>query len=369
MAYARADIDVIIVHYHAAELVREAVDALQRDAAGSGLTVNIVVSDNGSTPEERALLCSLDVRYLPTGSDAGYAGGANYAFPSTTADMVILMNEDVLVLPGCLRELRAVLQSGAAAAGPEFCWDRDQIFLLPCTEERTRGNELLKVSGRRSLERLQTARQRWRHHARRHWQAAEPLTTTALSGALIAFRRDTWDAVGPWDEHYQMYFDENDWLNRIESAGLRSVYVPAAKAIHLHNPKLASDPDRSEWANESFLRFGNRYYGETFMRRLFRLGSRPCVVPDWKASAMTGIDLPGDGRWPLWVEVTPSPFGFPAAATQIVDPATKRWEMPPLRGLDFLSGTLFVQLVDDTGRELCGVAMHRAPQAAEVAAR
>src|SRR5690348_14940391 len=128
--------DVVIVHYHAADAVRDAVAALLRDE------VRIIVADNGSTPDERALLRSLPVTYLDVGRNAGYAGAINAAFPHTHSDFVVVMNEDVLVLPGCLAALRHALESGAAVAGPELYWDRGCTLLLPCTEERTPRNEL-----------------------------------------------------------------------------------------------------------------------------------------------------------------------------------------------------------------------------------
>ena len=345
------DVDVIIVHYHAAALVRDAVAALQADARATGLAIRVFVADNGSTQEERALLRSLDVTWLPTGRDAGYAGGINHAFPHTTASCIVIMNEDVMVLPGCLAALRQVLHDGAAVTGPEFYWDLDRVFVLPCTEERTRANELAKAAGKKNLAALERARRRWREHARRHWRATEPIVTNGISGALLAFRRDTWETAGPWDEGYQMYFDENDWLFRVERHRLEPMYVPAAKAIHLHNPKLAGDPDRAQWSSESFLRFGTRYYGERFMRRLFAVGSRPGVIPE--REALSGaIPIPATDSWPVWVEFTPSPFGYPAAAARITDPSTKTWKLPAMRGLPFLTGTYFVTVVDDAGREL-----------------
>lgn len=358
MTSARPTFDVIIVHYHAASLVRDAVSSLQRDARESGMDVTVLVADNGSTPDERQLLQSLPVTYLPTGRDAGYAGAANFAFDRTGADFLILMNEDIVVVPGCLRALHAELERGAAVAGPEFSWDLDRVFLLPCTEERTRANELAKAAGRRSAAALRRARERWRGEARRHWRAQHPMKTIALSGALLAFRRDTWMRVGPWDDRYQMYFDENDWLLRVEQAGLESSYVPEAKVIHLHNPKLMGNPDRTQWSSESFLRFGNRYYGERFMRRLFQIASRPAVIPEWKSLPVEAdgttveIDLPEGSSPPLWIELTPSPFGYPAAATRITDSKARRWRLPAMRGLPFLTGTFYLEVVDDAGREL-----------------
>lgn len=322
--------DVVIVHHHAAGAVRDAVAALFAD----GMPLRVLVADNGSTPDERALLQSLPVTYLDVGRNAGYAGAINAAFPHTRADCVVVMNEDVQVLPGCLAALRDALQSGAAVAGPELYWDRGCTLFLPCTEERTRRNELLKTRARRSLAALQRARAAWRSHARRHWRSDTPLVSPSLSGAMLAFRRDTWAAVGPFDEGFHLYYEENDWLLRVAGAGLRPLYVPAAKAIHLHNP--SQPPERRQWEAESFVRFGNRHYGEPFMRRLLLVSRREGVVPSW-----SNLDLPTDAS--SWLEVSPSPLGFPAAAMRSAG---------PLPRLDHVRVPLYLQLVDDDGREL-----------------
>src|SRR5215213_10158336 len=122
--------DVVIVHHHAADAVRDAVAALLADARQSALPLHVIVADNGSTPDERALLRSLPVAYFATGSNAGYAGALNAAFPLTRSEFVAVMNEDVLVLPGCLAALQDALRSGGAVAGPELYWDRDCTLLL-----------------------------------------------------------------------------------------------------------------------------------------------------------------------------------------------------------------------------------------------
>lgn len=344
--------DVVIVHYHAAAGVAEAVEALRTDAHASGMAIHVVVADNGSTPDERALLESLDVTLVATGRNAGYAGALNAAFHRSRADFVVVMNEDVLVLPGCLHALHKALASGAAVAGPKFYWDRDRTLLLPCTEERTRRNELVRTAGRRKLAKLDIARQAWRQHARRHWRSRDPLPSTSLSGALMAFRRDTWETIGPFDEGFRLYYEENDWLLRAANAGKTPFYVPAAEAIHLHNPASGQSPERLAWEAESFLRFGARHYGQRFMSRLLLLArGGESVAPEWSASS---LDIPADAVGPLWMEVTPSPFGFPAATTCLTDAIPS----PSMRGLEFIEGPLYFQLVDDAGRELsrCGVA-------------
>jgi N-acetylglucosaminyl-diphospho-decaprenol L-rhamnosyltransferase len=345
-------VDVVIVHYHAADAVRDAVAALFDDARSSALPLRVIVADNGSTGDERTLLRSLPVTYFANGTNAGYAGAINAAFAHTSADFVVVMNEDVLVLPGCLRALREALQSGAAVAGPELYWDRDCTLLLPCTEERTRRNELLKISARGSLAALSRARTAWREHARRHWRSDVPIFSSSLSGAMLAFRRDTWTTVGPFDDAFRLYYEENDWLLRVAGAGLRSLYVPAAKAIHLHNPASAQSEERCRWEGESFVRFGNRHYGEHFMRRLLLASGRDGVVPSWGFADVVVSEISAEATTPLWLEVSPSLLGFPAAAARIDERPTGAWPLLHMRGLEHVSGPLYLQIVDDEGREL-----------------
>jgi GT2 family glycosyltransferase len=352
-------IDVIIVHYHAADYVRDAVAALREDARRSGLDVHVLFVDNGSTPDERSVLRSLGGTYIATAENLGYAGAVNAGFAQTKSERVVVMNEDVVVLPGCLSALRQALDSGAAVAGPRFYWDRRQTILLPCTEERTRRSEWHKALGRRSLDALANARLEWRRHARRHWCSSTPVESTALSGALLAFRRDTWSAVGPFDAGFKLYFEENDWLCRVAGAGLRTFYVPAAAAIHLHDAFAAQSEPRRRWEAESFLRFGRRHYGERFMQRLLALPPSESATPQWNTieQAESGglmIELPDDAGRPLWVEVTPSPYGFPAAAARINDSTSKYWRLPLVRGFDTSDRPLYIQIVSDNGLELRG---------------
>jgi hypothetical protein len=169
---------------------------------------------------------------------------------------------------------------------------------------------------------------------------------------LLAFRRDTWDLAGPFDDRYHLYFEEDDWLRRITNAKLTSLYVPQAAAIHLHNPGLAQSPTRLAYQAESFLRFGNHYYGESFMRRLSLLSARRSVQTSWpllEASAFGSLS-----QSDMWIELSPSPLGFPAAATRITGAGMKSWTLPPLRGLEFLDGPLYLQVVNDQGEELGG---------------
>lgn len=343
---------VILVHYHTPELAAAAVEALRAGVAGLGLEVEWLLVDNGSDAAGRALLESLPVERIDPGANLGYAGAVNLGVARSKAELILLMNPDVIVLPGCVPALLDCLRDGAAVAGPRFYWDRGRRLVQPPAEVRGRREELAALLAGRSPGWAARARRRWRRHARRHWEARSPLPSHALSGSLLALHRPAWEAVGPFDEGFRLYFEETDWLLRAKGRGLASRYVPAAEAVHLYNQSAAREPRAQQWFEESADRFRRRHYGPWFVtllegldRRLPRNGTVP-ILPRVPAD---GLTLPAEpSSYPLWIEVSPNPVGFPAAAERLSEPPGGRWSLPAeIADLD-----LRVQVTDRAGREI-----------------
>lgn len=342
---------VILVHYHTPDLAADAVEALRADLAR--IDSELLLVDNGSDSEGRALLESLPVRRIDPGSNLGYAGGVNLGVARSTADIFIVMNPDVLVFPGCVPALLDRLGAGAAVAGPAFFWDRERRMILPPAEERTRREELLALLAARHEGWAVRARRRWRDHARRHWEARAPLASHTLSGSLLAIRRDAWEQVGPFDEGFRLFFEETDWLLRARRQGLRSEYVPGAEAVHLYNQSAAREPRSQQWFEESARRFRQLHYGGWFAAALESLDRRlhQGRSPGLPILTERGLHLPREADYPLWVEVSPNPAGFPATAERIDSPS-EGWRLPREVVERMPGGTWYVRVTDRTGREV-----------------
>lgn len=344
---------VVVVHYQTPELAATAVDAVLQDAAGSGLEIEGLVVDNGSDAAGRELLDGLPFARLDPGSNLGFAGGVNLGVARSRADSIVLMNADVRVLPGCLGGLVDSLRAGAAVAGPRFWWDDGQRLLLPPAEERSRTAELLTLAAARRERWAVRARRRWRRRARRHWEARRPLPSYALSGGLLALTRSAWERVGPFDEGFRLYFEETDWLRRAARAGLPARYVPAAGAVHAHGSSAVREARSGLWFAESARRFRERHYGRWFAELMETLDGR------WRGPAprarstvpAVGLDLSGYPL-PVWVEVSPNPSGFPAAAELLTSLPCGPWSLPAEAARRLAGAELALQVVDERGREL-----------------
>ena len=290
-------VSAIVVHYHTPELVQPALTQL---IGSSGLdALQILLVDNGGGDGLEEVVDELrnespeavEIELLTPGANLGYAGAANLGVRAADedADVLVLMNCDVLVDGDCVAELVSALeQSEAHIAGPRFFWDEDHHLLQPPAEPTTSSYTLAAAAARSAQDAAGRsaagARDTWRRHAWTHWRAERPLLSWSLSGALFAFRRSAWEQVGPFDEGFRLYYEETDWLLRARSRGLEAIYVPAAVAVHLYDQSARGSEQARRWFEESAERFRKRHLSRRTRSRLRRLLSqdesrrsvRPC---------------------------------------------------------------------------------------------
>jgi hypothetical protein len=159
-------------------------------------------------------------------------------------------------------------------------------------------------------------------------------------------RRDAWERIGGFDESYRLYFEETDWLRRLVRAGGEAVHVPSARAVHLYDRSASTEPRSAGWFAASRRRFERRWYGAPFAGLLALLDRLPAAggsgvaaggstERDRRDRALTGTEPPfaraplGGLREPLWVEISPSPLGVPAAAERVGSAeAVRSWRLP-----------------------------------------
>ena len=310
-------ITAIVVHYRTPDLLEAAVEALHRDARASGFELHVIVVDNGARsggPAEHVDRARVKASILEPPSNLGYAGGINLGARAPAGDVLLLMNADVVVKPGCLRALVDALGE-ADIAGPRLFWDRGCRLMLPPQQVRTRAAELDAVWAERSVVWGRSYRRRWRRRARALWSAREPVPCFELTGAFLAMTRECWERVGPFDEGFKLYFEETDWLLRARALGARAVLVPDARAVHAYDQSAKLEPRAQLWFEQSMARFRRRRYGAWFaalLRRLERLPRRFADPSPLPAGLLEGRT---DGE--AWVEVTPLPLGVPAAGCRL----------------------------------------------------
>jgi GT2 family glycosyltransferase len=336
-------ISLVVVSYRSAALAREAIASFRSDAAAAGEPVDVVVVENSG--EAGALRGVADVTLDP-GRNLGFAGGLNAGIAAARGDLFFLANPDLVFRPGSVAALAAAVRGarGPVAAGPAFFLDDGLTIQAPPAEEphpfdlvRRRISMVPATSERPFRRRLRRALAAAAAAARGEVRAAP-----ALSGALVATTRATLESVGPFDEAYPLYYEENDWQRRLRLSGGALLTAGAARVVHRFGRSTSQESRSASWFAESERRYFVKHFGERGTRGLAALAA----TPPWTKAAPAPLGagaLEWDVRGAAGIAISPLPWFSPFAWAPLGE-GTSSWR-PPAGFVEGLNVPLYVRAV------------------------
>jgi GT2 family glycosyltransferase len=125
-------VSAIIVNYEGGELLVDCVAALDRQ---TGLLETIIV-DNASADGSTAAAAARfpQVKIVRPGSNLGFAGGANVGAGVARGDLLLFLNPDVVLTPGCVDVLATELSDPVVGAvGPPIAVAASDTTEYGCT--------------------------------------------------------------------------------------------------------------------------------------------------------------------------------------------------------------------------------------------
>lgn len=263
------DLSVIIVNYHSASHTLHAVaSALEQEVestTGGRGAIEIFVIDNGSPPEDVALLEGLpqSVRIIHNPTNLGFSPAVNQGIREAKGKFLCLLNPDAHPFPGAFQRLVEHLyrHPEVAASGPREWWDDEKTFLLPFVRLPTPGSMILESLAGLNYRVSRALCRPWHRRDLTLWQSAVPMTIDMLCGACLVIRRAVLDQVGGFDPHYLLYYEDADWCRRVRRHGYRLAAVPAAEIVHYYDQSAQLAVKQSmDWT----VRSRNYYMGKQF---------------------------------------------------------------------------------------------------------
>jgi N-acetylglucosaminyl-diphospho-decaprenol L-rhamnosyltransferase len=251
----------VVVAYDSGPLLADCVASLLADTSADG-PPEVVVVDNGSSDGSVEALEAAHpgVAVLRPGANLGYARAANLGIAATTAPIVAVVNPDALLVPGAAAALLARFDAEAdlGAVGPQIREPDGSVYPSARRVPSTRDAIGHAVVGPIRPDNAATRRYRGLDA-----DPDAPRRVDWVSGAAIWLRREALDAVGGWDEGYFMYVEDVDLCWRLNGAGWRVAYEPAAVVTHVQGVSTAGHPYRMIVAHHrSTFRFaGKRWHG------------------------------------------------------------------------------------------------------------
>lgn len=181
----------------------------------------VVLVDDGSTepvwetvPDLTSASCVVRLR---NDRNTGYARTVNRGLAATTAEIVVILNSDLVLQPTTITELTALI-------------DRERSVGIV-------GSRLLFPT----TNRVQHVGMAFGHHSQRHVfydaMSTHPLTRRTrrvqiTTGAITAMTRRTLDRIGPLDERYFNNNEDIDHCLKANRAGLRNFVCGRSEAHH-----------------------------------------------------------------------------------------------------------------------------------------
>jgi GT2 family glycosyltransferase len=164
--------------------------------------------------------------------NGGFAYGNNLGFryayeQGNVPDFYFLLNPDAAVRPGALGALVRFFAehptagiAGSSLEGPEGdLWP--YAFRFPSffseVESALGWGPVSKLLGK---------------HTVRRRMGDEPAVVDWFPGASMMIRREVVEELGGMDESYFLYYEETDYLRRVEQAGWSAWYVPQSRVMH-----------------------------------------------------------------------------------------------------------------------------------------
>lgn len=331
---------LVVINYFSAALAAEAVASAR---AASSSELDVVIVDNSCDSAEASRLRSIrDARIVASPSNLGYAGGINSGVALAAAPLIIAANPDIVFAPGSIDRLAESIDAGAGLAGPRLAWDDAAEWLLPPADLVSGSMKIDEVLATRSP-RWAAARDRRRTRARlAFWSATGTFSVPAVSGAVMAFARSTFDRLDGFDERFALYFEEIDFMRRLRKSGGSIVHVSDAKCRHVYNQSAANTGEAAERFAASETIYLRKWQGDALVRML--RFARPDPSPRGEFTVVpfkTQLELEGPAP-ERYVEASVDPL-FRTAAGHF--PTTPTVAIPAEIARSYRSEALYVRIV------------------------
>jgi len=315
---------IIVLNWNGRHLLDDCLTALQtQDYPHYDITLVDNASSDDSAAFVREHFPQVTVRVNPR--NLGFAAGNNVALRERTADFAVLVNPDVVVAPGWLRQLLAPFLADST------------IGVAGCKLLYPGGTMIQHAGGGISHPQAMP----W-HIGGRETDEGQHNTLRDVDyviGAVLAIRRETLAQAGLFDEGYFLYYEDVDFCFAARQAGFRVVVVPQAVATHIESAVAVKG---------SF----------AYLRR-FHTGRWRFLLKHFATEEILAETLPAEQSWlaaidyperlaaalayesisamlpSIWQARAASGHGVPAAIRQEIQAGIKQlqnraWQLPPL---------------------------------------
>lgn len=218
---------IIVPTYNQSALLTECLESL---AVQTLQDFDVVVVDDGSSEDIASAVSAAcpTARVIRLDTNEGFARAANAGLKSSSAERLMLLNNDMTLEPNCLEKLIAAMDDSGVEMVTPLVLFRDE------PETIYSAGDLLRTSGRPESIGFRCPRDGFEH----------PTQVFSVTGGAGIYARAVFDTVGYLDETFVAYFEDSDLGFRAQLAGFGAACAPEAVAYHVGGASLGG---RTTW--------------------------------------------------------------------------------------------------------------------------
>lgn len=228
------NISVIIITYNSSKEIRRCIDSVlkNRDAKTN---IRITIIDNNSTDDTKLILKKyvknnkiFDITFNK--NNVGFSKAVNQAIKKNDSDYFLLLNPDVFLEKNSLKNIiKCATLDGVGICGGKTVGlhgeKQGDHFRIP--------NLMVGIFDFTNLRKFLKS-DYWHNYFYDNYSNPSKLKLVgSVSGGYMLINKDTIKKIGYLDEDYFMYLEDVDFCLRANNNGVKVVYCPSAKGVHI----------------------------------------------------------------------------------------------------------------------------------------
>lgn len=216
-------ITIIILTYNSSRYIEKLLESIttRYEKVIQKMELEVLVADNASTDNTVNLAEKFkNVKVVENGDNFGFAKGNNLAAKKALGDILVFINPDAKFTDGDIFDMTEVLKDHKVGVVGGNILNYNGGRELSCGKFYNLLNTLLLSIG---LEEAVGVR----------FAPKKEQEVDFVSGAFLAIRRELFEKLNGFDEHYFMYIEDSDLCFRVKKAGFSVVFSPKATIQHV----------------------------------------------------------------------------------------------------------------------------------------
>ncbi|NLI01565.1 MAG: glycosyltransferase family 2 protein [Chthonomonadales bacterium] len=284
MAEEPVTLSIVIVNWNTCGFLVNALASIYEHAPSEAFEVIVVDNSSSDGSAEAVAERFPQVELIRNSANEGYAKGNNMGLARASGQFVLLLNPDVIVLPGTLDRAVAYLREhpDVGAIGAR------QIGADDVVQRSVRGfpTPLAVASEALGLSRL-FPNSRMLSRYRMNWFTYDrEMDVDQPMGTFLMISRDALSRVGHLDERFPIFFNEVDWCYRAKQAGFRIVFVPEVSIIHYGGASTRLVAAEMAWeSRRGLLAYYRKHYRAAYHWPVYALAAATSWLHAWYCSS------------------------------------------------------------------------------------